>query len=308
MMKKKVRALALFSGGLDSVLAVKILEKQNIEVTALSFVSYFFDDSKAKVSAEKNRIKMRSVDFSDLHCEVVKNPKRGYGSAMNPCIDCHLLMIREAGRMMREEGFDFVATGEILGQRPMSQNLAALKLIEKEADLAGRLLRPLSAKLLEETAVEKAGLVDREGLADISGRSRKRQFELAKEWGIEQYPSPGGGCVLTEVEFGKKLKKLLDEIENPTASDYALLKTGRIFWKDGTRIIVGRDSEDNAKLKVMQEKGDILVELGDFMGPLALVRGKITEEILEEAKKIIAGYSRHTKGVDYKNLKFTIKG
>ncbi|MFA7209743.1 MAG: tRNA 4-thiouridine(8) synthase ThiI [Parcubacteria group bacterium] len=303
----KTRALVLFSGGLDSILAVKILEKQNIEVTALSFVSYFFDGSKAKISAEKNRIKMRSDNFSDSHCEVVKNPKRGYGSAMNPCIDCHLLMIREAGRIMQEEGFDFVATGEILGQRPMSQNLQALKIIEKEAGLEGRLLRPLSAKLLDETLVEKGNLVDREQLLDISGRSRKRQFELAEEWGVEHYPSPGGGCVLTEVEFGKKLKKLLTEIKDPSASDYVLLRAGRIFWQGDTRIIVGRSSDDNAKLKEIQEKGDILIELKDFMGPMALVRGDITDEIMEEAKKIVAGYSRHTKGVDYKNLKFTIK-
>ncbi|MDZ4384845.1 MAG: tRNA 4-thiouridine(8) synthase ThiI, partial [Candidatus Moranbacteria bacterium] len=296
----------LFSGGLDSVLAAKILEKQNIEVTALSFVSYFFDDSKAKVSAEKNRIRMRSADFSDSHSEVVKNPKRGYGSAMNPCIDCHLLMIREAGRIMREEGFDFVATGEILGQRPMSQNLAALKLIEKEAGLEGKLLRPLSAKLLEETAIEKAGLVDRGQLLDISGRSRKRQFELAKEWGVEHYPSPGGGCMLTEIGFGKKLKKLLENIKHPSASDYALLQTGRIFWIDGTRIIVGRNSADNGRLKSLWEKGDMLLELKDFMGPSVVIRGKITDGIMDEAKKIIIGYSRHTKDSDYKKLEFTI--
>lgn len=307
-MEKKAKALVLFSGGLDSLLAVKILESQGVDVVALSFTSYFFDDGKARVGAEKNRIRMRSVDFSQAHCEVVKNPKRGYGSAMNPCIDCHLLMIREAGRIMREEGFDFVATGEVLGQRPMSQNLQALKLIEKEAMLEGRLLRPLSAKLLDEALVEKEGLVDRERLLDISGRSRKRQIGLAEGLGVEWYPSSGGGCVLTEAEFGKKLKKLLAEIKNPSASDYALLRVGRIFWQGGTRIIVGRSSDDNAKLKEIQEKGDMLMELEDFMGPMALVRGDITDGIMEEAKKIIAGYSRHTKGADYKNLKFTIKG
>ncbi len=303
-MKKKVRALVLFSGGLDSTLAIKILEKQNIEVTALSFVSYFFDDTKAKESAEKNHINQRSVNFADMHCEVVKNPKRGYGSAMNPCIDCHLLMIREAGKIMHAEGFDFVATGEILGQRPMSQNLRSLQLIEKEAGLEGRLLRPLSAKLLEETSVEKNGLVDRTQLLDISGRSRKRQFELAKEFNLSYYPTPGGGCLLTESEFGKKLKKLLTEIKNPKASDYALLQIGRIFWSDGARIIVGRNSTENEKLKKLKEKGDIIIELKYFMGPVVLLRGNIAEETIDEAKKRIAGYSRHTKNLNHKELEF----
>lgn len=306
-MKKKIRALVLFSGGLDSTLAVKVLEKQNIEVEALSFVSYFFDDAKAKLSAEKNKIKMRSVDFSEIHCEVVKKPKRGYGSAMNPCIDCHLLMIREAGKIMKEEDFDFVATGEILGQRPMSQNLKSLKLIERKADLEGRLLRPLSAKLLEETEVEKKGLVDRGKLLDISGRSRKRQFELAKELGVEYYPNPGGGCILTEVEFGIRLKKMFAEKKDPSASDYELIKFGRIFWIDGNMVIIGKNNEQNEKLRTLKEKGDILVEMEDFSGPVALIRGKDAEKAMPEIKEKVAGYSKHVKGMDYKDLKFIIK-
>lgn len=304
--KKKIRALVLFSGGLDSTLAVKVLEKQGVEVLALSFVSYFFDDGKAKESAKKNNINLRSVDFSQIHAEVVKKPKRGYGGAMNPCIDCHLLMIREAGKIMREEGFDLVATGEVLGQRPMSQNLQALRLIEKESGITGRLLRPLSARLLEETEAEKNGLVDREKLLDLSGRSRKRHFELVEEFGIEYYPTPGGGCMLTEIEFGKKLKKLLEEIPNPSASDYQLLQAGRTFWVDGVRIVVGKNSEDNEQLKKIQEKGDIIIELGDFMGPVTLVRGKISDAVLEEAKKITASYSRHTKDLDYAQVNYNI--
>jgi tRNA U34 2-thiouridine synthase MnmA/TrmU len=304
--KQKIRALVLFSGGLDSILAVKVLEKQNIEVTALTYVSYFFDDVKAKESAERNSITMRSLNFSQIHSEVVKNPKRGYGRAMNPCIDCHLLMIREAGKIMREEGFDFVATGEILGQRPLSQNLQSLKLIEKEAELEGRLLRPLSAKLLDETTVEKSGLVVREQLLDLNGRSRKRHFEFVAQLGISHYPSSGGGCLLTEMEFGKKLKKLLTEIKQPSASDFALLQVGRIFWLDRARIIVGKNSADNGKLKELREKKDVLLELQDFSGPLVLIRGEITAEIMDEAKKIAARYSRYTKAFDYKKLIFKI--
>jgi len=306
-MKKKTKALVLFSGGLDSTLVVKVLEKQNIDVTALTFVSYFFDDGKAKVSAEKNNIKSRSVNFSEIHCEMVKKPKRGYGSAMNPCIDCHLLMIKEAGKIMRAENFDFVATGEVLGQRPMSQNLRALKLIEKEADTQGKLLRPLSAKSLDETEMEKEGIVDRAKLFDISGRSRKRQIKLVKELGINYYPAPGGGCLLTEKEFGKRLKKLLEEVENPAASDYELLKIGRHVWIDGAHIVVGRKETDNEKIGKLRVKGDKMLELKAFMGPIALIRGKITEKSMEEAKKITASYSRHTKDLNYKNLKFILK-
>lgn len=301
----KAKCLALFSGGLDSTLAVKVLEKQNIEVIGLAFVSYFFDDAKAKISADKNNIKMHSVDFSRMHCEMVKRPKRGYGSAMNPCIDCHLLMIREAGRIMRKEGFDFVATGEVLGQRPMSQNMRALKLIEKEAGLEGRLLRPLSAKLLEETSVEKEGLVDREKLLDISGRSRKRQFELVKELAINYYPPPSGGCLLTEIEFGKRLKKLWEEVEDPALSDYELLKLGRHFWVDGAHIIIGRNERENIKLKELKGKSDIMIELEDLMGPAALVRNHDSRTV-EEAKKLIAGYSRHAKNKDYHQLEYKI--
>ncbi|HCU70466.1 MAG TPA: hypothetical protein DIC35_01775 [Candidatus Moranbacteria bacterium] len=306
-MKKKIRAIVLFSGGLDSTLAVKVLEKQNIEVLALSFVSHFFDDQKAKESAQKNEINLRSMDFSDMHAEVVKKPKRGYGGAMNPCIDCHLLMIQEAARIMEEESFDFVATGEILGQRPMSQNLNALQLIEKESGIAGRLLRPLSARLLEETQVEKNGWVDRRKLLDLSGRSRKRHFDLSKEFQINHYPTPGGGCRLTEAEFGKKLKKLLEKVENPTKSDYGLLRAGRNIWIDSVHIVIGKNDQENEKLKEMQEKGDIIIEMEDFMGPIAFLRGKIADSTLEEAKKITASYSKHTKDLDYKKINFNIK-
>jgi predicted ribosome quality control (RQC) complex YloA/Tae2 family protein len=215
-------------------------------------------------------------------------------------------MIQEAGRMMQEEGFDFVATGEVLGQRPMSQNPSALQVIEKESGIKGKLLRPLSAQLLEETDVEKNGLVNREKLLDLSGRSRKQHATLIEEFQIIDFPTPSGGCILTEIEFGKKLKKLLMEIENPSASDYQLLRIGRIFWRDNARIIVGKNAEDNEKLKTIKEKDDILIELVDFMGPMTLVRGAVTDEVLEEAKKITASYSRHTKEVDYRKVNFEI--
>jgi hypothetical protein len=189
----------------------------------------------------------------------------------------------------------------------MSQNLNALQLIEKESGIAGRLLRPLSAKLLEETQVEKNGWVDREELLDLSGRSRKRHFDLSKEFQINHYPAPGGGCVLTEVEFGKKLKKLLEKVENPTKSDYELLRAGRNVWIDSTHIVIGKNVQENEKLKEMQEKGDIIIEMEDFMGPVTFLRGKMTTSILEESKKITASYSKHTKNLDYQKINFNIK-
>ena len=204
---KKAKVLILFSGGLDSILATKLLLEQGIIVQGLTLKSAFFDAKQAKKAAEKVGIQLKVIDFSDEHLRMVKNPKFGYGKNMNPCIDCHLLMLKTAQKIMTKENFDFVATGEVLGERPMSQRKQILGLLEKEAGLVGRLLRPLSAKLLLPTEAEKKGLVDRRKLLDIQGRSRKRQLALAKKWGIDWYSTPAGGCLLTDPEFSKKLDR-----------------------------------------------------------------------------------------------------
>jgi len=283
----------LFSGGLDSILAVKILEKQGIKATALTFVSYFFDAKQAERSAQENKIKLKISDFSKKHFETVKNPRYGRGAGMNPCIDCHLLMLNQAKIIAKKEKFDLIATGEVLGQRPMSQNFRALGLIEKKAGLEGKILRPLSAQALPETEMEKSGIVDREKLLGISGRSRKEQMALAKKYKIKYFPSPGGGCILTEKEYSKKLADLLENIKKPKPNDIDLLKIGRHFWKGKVRIILGRNHEENLALKKLAEKGDTLIEPKDIPGPTALIRGKRSKTVLDFAKKMLLKYTKN---------------
>lgn len=307
-MRKKARALVLFSGGLDSILAVKILKEQGIEVKALSFQSYFFNAGEAKKAAKKLKIPLKIIDFSKDHLKIVKKPKYGYGKAMNPCIDCHILMLKKAKEIMKKEKFDFVATGEVLKERPMSQNFQALKIVEKESRLKGYLLRPLSAKLLEPTIPEKKGLVDRQKLLDISGRSRKRQLELAKRYRISFYPTPAGGCLLTDLEFGKRLKKLMDEYPQFQRNDIELLKLGRHFWQDKIKIVVGRNKEENEKIKALAKRKDVLIEMENYPGPLTLIRNysrkKLPQEILEKAKFLTQYYS--TKSRNKKDVRFKI--
>ncbi|MBU2109863.1 tRNA 4-thiouridine(8) synthase ThiI [Patescibacteria group bacterium] len=296
MKKKKIKCLALFSGGLDSILAVKVLEKQGIAVTAVNFPSHFFDSKQAEISAKKNKIKLKIInnDFPACHWKIVKKPKYGYGRAMNPCIDCHLLMIKKAGELMKKEKYDFVATGEVLGQRVFSQNKNALKNIEKYSGIKGRLLRPLSAKLLELTEVEKLGLVDRNKLFDFNGKSRKQQIKLAKKLKISYYPSPAGGCLLTDKEFGRRLKTMMEKFkaDNITPNDLALLKLGRHFWFENNLAIVGRNKGENEKLEKLKQKKDKLL-VPKFPGPSVLIKGKkIDNKLISKAKDLIFKYSK----------------
>ncbi|TSC95341.1 MAG: Thiamine biosynthesis protein-like protein [Parcubacteria group bacterium Athens1014_10] len=307
--KKKIRAIVLFSGGLDSILAIKILEKQKIEILALIFESYFFNGEEAEKIAKELKFNFRIFDFSEEHLKMVKNPKYGYGRAMNPCVDCHALMLKKAKEIMEKEKFDFVATGEVLGERPMSQNAGALKLIEKQSALDGYLIRPLSAKLLIESIPEKSGWIKRSELLDISGRSRKRQIALAEEFAIKNYPSPAGGCLLTESAFGERLKKLLINCPNCGGNDIELLKSGRHLWENGAKIIIGRNKDENEKLGESAKKGDILIQLKDYPGPLTIIRnyqkGKIKKEILDKARELTQYYS--LKARNKKDLKFKEK-
>ena len=265
---KKVKALVLLSGGLDSMLAVKVLQEQGIEVTGLSFISCFFGAGKAEVAASQLGIKLKKVDFKIEHLKMTKNPKYGYGKNANPCIDCHSMMLRYASKI---KGYDFIATGEVLGQRPMSQNKSALATVAKYSGLNDKLLRPLSAKLLPETEIEKKGLVDRNKLLDISGRSRTRQTELATKYNLK-YPSPAGGCLLTDPNFGERLLETFKRWPDCKSEDIELLKHGRIFWANKTLIVVGRNKEDNEALEKLAKKGDVVIELADVNGPLTIVR------------------------------------
>ena len=217
--RRKARGLSLISGGLDSQLAVCVLQRAGAEVEGVSFETPFFRADAARKAAAALGVKLHVVDFTDDEIALIENPPHGFGGAMNPCIDCHATMIRRAGELMRKLGYDFVATGEVRGQRPMSQNAQSLLTVEKSSGMKGRLVRPLSAKLLEPTIPELEGLIDREKLLDISGRSRERQIALAAEFGITDYPSPAGGCKLTEEAFGRRLKDLMEQTLNSQANE-----------------------------------------------------------------------------------------
>ncbi len=269
------KALVLFSGGLDSLLAAKLLQEQGVEVTALCFESNFFDAEKAKTSARKIGVPLRVIDINREELDLVKNPPHGYGKHLNPCLDCHAQMVRLAGVIARHEGFDLVATGEVLGQRPFSQNRQALMEINR---LSGAdILRPLSAKLLPETEAELRGLVERGRLGAVKGRGREAQISLAKRFAITGYPTPAGGCLLTDPEFSSRLAKLLEYRPDCGTNDVEALKSGRVFWLKAAigghiMVTVGRHNEDNIRLNELAKKGDIMVELKEMTGPSALIR------------------------------------
>lgn len=309
-MKKKVKALVLLSGGLDSILAVKLLLEQDVEVTAINFRTNFCGPSKARPAAERLGIKLREVSIREDFLPILKKPKHGYGAGLNPCIDCHALMLKKAGEIMREEGFDFLATGEVLGERPMSQHKAALNIVEKEADVVGYLLRPLSAKLLEVTIAEREGLVDREKFLDISGRSRKTQMALAAQYGIKEYPSPAGGCALTEKGFSDRLRELMKNKPEFNSYDIDLVRFGRHFWIGGIQIILGRNKEENDFLKSQTKPSEIFIIPINFAGPEALIRGKnISQENIARAKELILEFTSKKKDLKKEELAFdVIKG
>jgi tRNA U34 2-thiouridine synthase MnmA/TrmU len=286
----KVKALVLMSGGLDSMLTARLLMEQGIEVTGLVFISNFFGAAKARKAAGQLGINLREVNFKKEHLEMVKNPKHGYGKNMNPCIDCHALMLKYAKEIMEKEGFDFVATGEILGQRPMSQNKEALGIVARESGLGDLLVRPMSAKLLSESRPEKEGKVKREKLMDIRGRSRAKQKELVAKFGIKEYASPGGGCLLTDPEFSQRLIKLFDYWPIFSGDDIEIMKYGRVYWLNGKSgkivIVVGRDKNDCENLEKLAKNGDIIIKLKNEVGPTTLARMsnvdfRLTNENLE---------------------------
>jgi len=291
--KQKTAALVLFSGGLDSILAVKILRAQDIDATPVCFESYFFSADKAQSAAAASGLDLRVEDISKSHLSIVKNPRHGRGAAMNPCIDCHLLMIKIAGGIMAREGFDFIATGEVLGQRPMSQHRQSLAIIDRQSGLAGKILRPLSAKLLAPTEAEINGLVDRDGLYDLSGRSRRGQLALAKKFGIKNIPQPGGGCILTDAEYARRLEELMRRQPDFDGDDARLLRYGRAVWQKDLLAVIARNQAECQNLKIMARAGDWLFEPQNFPGPTVLVRsfGKkngqgFTLAVLGEIKKM----------------------
>lgn len=294
--KKRRKALALLSGGLDSTLAVKLMLDQGIRVEAISFVSPFCtcrNDGSCAAAGAASRlgVKLKLVSLEEDYLEVIRNPKYGYGKNMNPCVDCRIFMLKKAREYADEIGADFIITGEVLGQRPKSQHLNALTLIEREAGLEGRLLRPLSAKLLAETEVEKRGLVKRELLLDIHGRSRRRQIDLAEALGIVDYPCPAGGCLLTDPIFCARLKDLIKHEEAIDLRSIFLLKVGRQFRYGPNKIIVGRNQEENRSLLELKSPGDLYLEVPEYGSPITLLLGPESEEAIGVAASITARYS-----------------
>ncbi len=290
---RKARGLSLLSGGLDSQLAVKVLQDAGAEVTCVSFETPFFSANAARRAAAALGVAHHVVDFTDDACRLIENPPHGFGGAMNPCIDCHATMIRRAGEMMTALGYDFVATGEVLNQRPMSQNRQSLGVVEKASGLVGRLVRPLSAQLLEPTIPEQEGRLDRSKLLGLSGRRREPQFELARRFGVVDYPSPAGGCKLTEKGFGHRLKDLLEHEGLRDRRLVNLLPVARRFrFPDGTGVILGRDARENAILKEAGAVG-ALVYTVNCPGPTALVPGAASGEALARVAALVAAWAKY---------------
>ncbi|MFO7739512.1 MAG: hypothetical protein R6V46_13620 [Desulfatiglandaceae bacterium] len=287
-----MKALSVFSGGLDSMLATQLIRVQGIDVLALFFETPFFSSKRAETSARSMDLPLKIIDITHRHLEVVKRPKHGYGGNMNPCIDCHALMFRIAGEMLQRENSHFVISGEVLGQRPMSQNKQSLARVASESDLGGLLLRPLSAKHLPPTIPEEKGWVKRELLMDFQGRTRKPQMELARKFNIKGYPSPAGGCLLTEKVFSRRLKDLLSEQHDPDRKDIALLKLGRHFRiAPHAKLIVGRNKTENEEIRALSRKNDLLLSSISVPGPTVLVSGMPSNTALKLAAAITVAYS-----------------
>ncbi|MCQ9206680.1 MAG: hypothetical protein NG740_02205 [Omnitrophica bacterium] len=294
-----VKAIALLSGGLDSILATRVMLEQGISVEAVNFVTAFCTCTAkgksclaSKSAADNLGIKLKVFEVSKEYFEIIKNPKYGYGSNMNPCLDCRIFTFKKAAEYMRSTGASFVFTGEILGQRPMSQRRDAMQTIERDSGLSGLIVRPLSAKLLEPTAPEKTGLVDREKLLSIKGRSRKPQIRLAKEFGINDYPCPAGGCLLTDPGFAARIRDLMKHTPSFTTNDVQILKTGRHFrLTDKAKLAVGRNEKENNRLTELAQENDTLLFPKDTTGPTALLRGTSDEKTLLLSASIVARYS-----------------
>jgi tRNA U34 2-thiouridine synthase MnmA/TrmU len=287
-----VKALCAFSGGLDSLLASELIRGQGIDVLALFFETPFFSSAKARKSADAINLPIKVVDVTDRHLRMLRDPKHGFGGYMNPCIDCHALMIRIAGEMLEEEGAGFVITGEVVGQRPMSQNIKALSMVASESGLRGLILRPLSAKRLPQTIPEEKGWIDREKLMGFSGRSRKPQMELAESLGIKEYPSPAGGCLLTDEVFSRRLKDLLSARPDFELREIELLKIGRHFRiGPNTKLVVGRNKDENQTIQGLWKEDDLLLTTVTAPGPTVLVCGEVPLEFVKVAASITVSYS-----------------
>ncbi len=290
-----LQAIGLFSGGLDSILALHLMLEQGLGIEALHVVlpvhhprtSAWVREATARIG-----VPLHIVDAEEPFLDILRHPRHGYGGGMNPCLDCHVLMVRLAGERMREVGAALVFTGEVLGERPMSQTQLGLDLVERKSGLAGRLLRPLSARLLPPTLPEQEGLVDRSRLLDLQGRRRLRQMALARQYGITDFPPPAGGCCLTNADMARRLRDLLAHTPDFSANDFHLARVGRHFRLSPlARVVVGRDEAENERLVRLGQAGDLFLEVWEGGSPVALLRGPADESALRAAAAITARYS-----------------
>lgn len=299
-----MKAIALFSGGLDSTLAMKLIIDQGIEVLAVN-INTGFGSTKDRLEhmqsmCDQVRAELKIIDIeSEFLQDVLFDPKHGYGKNFNPCIDCHAKMFAVAKRIMEAEGASFLVSGEVLGQRPMSQNRESLQTVLNESNCNGLLLRPLSAKALEPTIAEINGWVDREKLENITGRNRERQLELVKEIGLDDFESPGGGCLLTDENFAKKM---FDFIKHDTfeVRDIKLMKFGRhLRLRDGAKLVIGRNQDENAHLQNIENDKYYHIKTPGLPGPHSMLSKSATQADKELAAKIILTYCKTKEDVSY---------
>ena len=298
MVQKKIHiALALFSGGLDSLLAVKVIQDQGIKVIPVCFESPFFSCKKAIQSAKQNNLYVNVIPLEQDYLEMIQNPKYGYGKNFNPCIDCHAFMYSKLGDMMEKFSADFLISGEVLGQRPMSQQLNGMNAVAKLSGYKDLIVRPLSQKLLQDTKPIREGWVDKELLLELRGRSRTPQIELAEKFGIIEYPTPAGGCLLTDPGYSKRLTDLKQH--DMFANGFiTFLNVGRHFrLDDSTKLIIGRNQNDNEYMEKLIEnsakQGNIVLKARDIPGPIGIVQSRdeiVSKEILKLAAEILVRY------------------
>jgi tRNA-specific 2-thiouridylase len=297
---KKGRAFSLLSGGLDSLLATRLIMDQGIEVVGLHFITPFFGYQKKGQEAryqerwkELYGIDARIIDVGDEYLRILRNPRYGYGKNFNPCVDCKIFLFSRAKDMMVEEKVDFLVSGEVLGQRPMSQRRDTMRIVERDSGTEGFLLRPLCAQRMKPTRPELEGIVDREKLLGITGRGRKPQMELAERMEIRHYPAPAGGCLLTDPEMANRIRKFFNQSPQATVNEILLLQVGRHFQLSEDRhLVVGRREEENERLMQLFREGDTLLRVHGIPGPLGLLRGRADEEGLKLAGSIVARYSK----------------
>ncbi len=307
----KTKALLLFSEGLDSILAGKLLTAQGIQVLALRFITPFFgwswhgrEEEFARWVREEFGFEGQVLDITRDFLPVLTHPKHGYGSAFNPCIDCRILMLRKAKALLPSYGAHFLATGEVVGQRPMTQQRPTLRHIEKEAGVLEEVVRPLCARKLWETIPEREGLVDRSHLLALSGRGRKRQLALAREFGLRKIPSPAGGCLLTDVNLAERFRGFVAWKEGAPLEprEAELLTFGRHFRLGQAWLVLGRVAAENQRLTALALAQDTLIKLKDIPGPTGLILGNPQPDDLQEAASLVVRYAPKARNVLHPKL------